>query len=117
MQLIFIRNSKGAVPRFMSLWGNALMLSKIFNWKTAGWMAWGAAMFLIGGVVDFTLFHEHPLGQAMISAVKDPLLNIFDMAANTLGLSELARNAAFLGKTGVACALGIDDLGVPVPCN
>ncbi|MCD8497411.1 MAG: hypothetical protein LRZ85_04610 [Alphaproteobacteria bacterium] len=67
-------------------------LSSMFNWKS---LAWGLGMFLAGGMVDFILFHEHPLGQAMIELVKDPLLNFFDFFATRLDWLNLRVTRPF----------------------
>lgn len=89
-------------------------LSSYFNMSS---LAFGAAMFFVGGVIDFTFFHNHPLGKAIIDYFNGPLLNLYDGAANLFGLSEYTRNIDFLTSAGTACSIAVDDLGLPIPCR
>jgi hypothetical protein len=80
-------------------------LSQTFNGKAVQeFLEFGfkAVVFglLIGGVVDFTLFHEHPIGHAILDAVREPLLASYDWIAHATGFSEYARAADFLGLAG-----------------
>lgn len=77
----------------------------------------GSAIFLLGGVVDFTLFHNHPMGMALINMVNEPLMMAYDWIANTAGLEHLARPDHMLDTAGRACASVIDPItGAPMSC-
>ena len=56
--------------------------------------------FFVGGVIDYTFFHDHPMGKEIISAFRDPLGAAFDNVANLIGRSDLTRNTDFLDDTG-----------------
>lgn len=70
--------------------------------------------FLIGGIADFTFFHNHPAGQAIISSVNETMLSFYDGAVSFLGFSEYARPTEFL-NAGETCG-AFDAMGLPVPC-
>lgn len=77
----------------------------------------GGAIFLLGGMVDFTLFHNHPMGAEIISWVNEPLMGVYDWIANTIGMSHLARPEFMLDAAGAACAAVIDPItGLPQAC-
>jgi hypothetical protein len=97
-------------------------LSEKFNssaiWETAKF-AFNAIVigFLIGGLVDFTFFHNHPAGKALIQAVNEPLQKFYDFALNAFGFSEYTR--ALPGATAVAGAAAdgcMNSLGDMIPC-
>lgn len=49
---------------------------------------------LVGGLIDFTFFHNHPAGKALIEAVNEPLQNFYDGLVSFLGFPEYARDIA-----------------------
>lgn len=73
-------------------------LSSVFNSK----VAWGIAKyaltmafgFAVGGVIDFTFFHDHPAGAELLKEFREPLLSFYDSTAQFLGFPELTRAAA-----------------------
>lgn len=76
---------------------------------------------LIGGIIDFTLFHNHPLGGALIDVFNEPLMGVYDFAANTIGLPEYTTAAAGptygeisdLGDSVITDAPGADSITEP----
>lgn len=98
-------------------------LSDMFNLESVGEflvksILFGGAIFLLGGVVDFTLFHNHPLGAEIISWVNEPLMQVYDWIANTAGMEHLARPEFMLDAAGAACAAAIDPTsGLPLACT
>jgi hypothetical protein len=84
----------------------------MFNWKS---LAFGAAMFFVGGVVDFTFFHNHELGKAVIAYFDPMLQHIYDFVSVAIGLPQYAHNPAFMSAAGTACLTGVDALGMPIP--
>ena len=71
---------------------------------------------VVGGLIDFTLFHNHPIGKAMIAAVNEPLLGVYDAIAKGIGMPELARSASEVALSTGACTMQFDEMGVPIPC-
>lgn len=53
---------------------------------------------IVGGVIDFSLFHNHPLGQAILGVFNEPLLSFYDGIAHFLGMDNLARSAEFISQ-------------------
>ena len=98
-------------------------LSDMFNLESLGEfmvksIIFGGAIFLLGGVVDFTLFHNHPLGAEIISWVNEPLMQAYDWIANTIGMEHLARPDFMLDAAGQACAAAMDPItGMPLACT
>lgn len=77
------------------------VLSHSFNHS----VAWGAIKFafetivigiLVGGVIDFTFFHDHPAGKAIIDNVKEPLLGFYDDMVSFFGFPEYKRSPDML---------------------
>ena len=48
---------------------------------------------LAGGVIDYALFHDHPLGQAIYGGLKDIIMPILDVVANVTGNGDLTLAA------------------------
>ncbi|MCD8563294.1 MAG: hypothetical protein LRY54_04530 [Alphaproteobacteria bacterium] len=93
-------------------------LSSLFSWSTVGTIAWGLAMFWVGGLVDFTFFHNNELGKQVIRWIDPFMQNIYDHILSFVGLTQYVQNPAFLNPiTGAACATSLDALGMPIPCN
>lgn len=95
-----------------------------FNLASFGKFVFQAVVIglVVGGIFDFTLFHEHPIGAKLLSLVREPLLSFYDTIAYGIGMPELARNQDFLVQNSVTG----DDVGLcteidpttflPVPC-
>ena len=56
---------------------------------------------IVGGIFDFTLFHNHPAGQAIIEKFNEPLLKFYDWMSNVTGFGEYAR-PDFVASAGAA---------------
>lgn len=61
---------------------------------------WIGIGFFVGGVIDYTFFHNHPLGQEIIKMFEDYILPIFDFIAEVLGLDHLTMNEDMITETG-----------------
>ncbi len=100
-----ILNKKQEHHRAMPSPKTAPEISRAFNGASLGgfvqWTASLAMAFFVGGVLDFTFFHNHPAGQAIIGYCNEFLLNIYDSLVRVFGVSELARNTDFLTPSGV----------------
>lgn len=71
---------------------------KSFAWHALKYTVMGIGVsFLAFGIADFVLFHDHPLGQWMMSPFKEPLMGVFDSIASFIGKPELMRSAEFIG--------------------
>lgn len=62
---------------------------------------WAALIFFAGGVIDYTFFHNHPLGQEIIKIFEDYILPVFDFVAEVLGLEHLTVNKDLVDESGV----------------
>ena len=51
---------------------------------------------IVGGVFDFTLFHDHPLGAAILEKVREPLLGFYDGVATIMDRPDLMRPTEFV---------------------
>jgi hypothetical protein len=71
--------------------------------------------FLIGGIADFTFFHNHPAGQAIISSVNETMLSFYDGVVKSVGFAEYARPTEFL-TAGATCGSFDPVTGIPTPC-
>ena len=49
---------------------------------------------IVGGIFDFTLFHNHPMGAAIIETVNEPMMSFYDGIASLFGLDHLTTAAA-----------------------
>lgn len=68
-------------------------------WKWAKRLCLLAVGFFVGGVVDYTFFHNHPLGQAIIKVFEDTLMSIFDFFAIGFGLEEYSYEYVYKSST------------------
>ncbi len=83
-----------------------------------------AAGFIAGGVIDFTFFHNHPLGKHLIAMVNEPFQQFYDFALNSVGFSKWTRDLTETASnvasniTPDAAALCTDPATFqPVPCG
>lgn len=78
--------------------------SKAFNWASMGgavwWILTTAAAFFVGGVIDFTFFHNHPAGIHIIEMFNNTLLSLYDTLVAGFGFPEFTRNTAALAPDG-----------------
>ncbi len=78
-------------------------LTNTFNdeaiWKFSKAVFWIVVGFFVGGVVDYTFFHNHPLGQAIIKVFEDTLMSIFDFFATAFGLGEYTYSYVYGNAT------------------
>ncbi|MCC6598866.1 MAG: hypothetical protein IT559_08755 [Alphaproteobacteria bacterium] len=72
---------------------------------------------IVGGIIDFTFFHNHPAGKAIIEAVNEPLLGFYDGLVSFFGFSEYARAQEFLPDLASGAETCFNTaLGMSMPC-
>lgn len=93
-------------------------LSDDFNLSSAAWdtlkFVFNAVVIgvVVGGVIDFTFFHNHPAGKALVDFVDQPLQEFYDGVVKFFGFPEYARNVEFVNNEGCFDSL----TGVMGPC-
>lgn len=79
-----------------------------------------AVGFIAGGVIDFTFFHNHPLGKHLIAMVNEPFQQFYDFALNSVGLSkwtrDLTESASNVASNVASECMEMDMNGMSVPC-
>lgn len=103
-------------------------ISGLFNSISLGGIAkftFQAVVFglIIGGIMDFTLFHDHPMGAAILDAVSEPVLSFYDGVAEFIGRDDLTRPVELLAEAGSeaagdgVCSTIDPTTYEPVPCS
>jgi hypothetical protein len=89
-------------------------LSKTFNqvaWETLKFTFNAVVIgFLIGGVIDYSFFHNHKAGAALIDLVNEPLQSFFDNVVTFFGFPQYATDPAASGLCPDAFT------GIAAPC-